>query len=178
MSLRPKHAIFVAEILKGKSATAAAITAGYSARATKQAAWQLLRNPAVRAAIHDGRNAIAQRALVSAEQVIRETAIVAFADLADVMDFTGDEICEKRAKTIDPQKRRAIQSVKITTKTTSYGRGDDKLTETTRTVEYRLWDKMAALDKLAKHFGLFLDQDQIQAIVAKQAEISARIAAK
>jgi phage terminase small subunit len=173
--LRPRQILFVAELVKGScSAKDAAIRAGYAPKNARQLAHNLLRNPEIRAAVREGRDHIAARNLITADRLLAEVAIVAFSDLGDFMDFSGNEIVEKRANTIDPKKRRALQSVKITTKTVRLGRGDDALTETTRTVEYKLWDKPAALDKLAKHLGVFLDQDEIKRLLEKADELRAR----
>lgn len=175
MRLLPRQARFVCEYVKSKNGEEAAVKAGYKTLCARNHAARLLKNEYILKAIADKQHAIAMRALLSVEDVVRETMIVAFSSLGDYLDFSGDEIVDKAARDIDEMKLRALQSVKITTKTLTLGRGDDALTETTKTVEYKLWDKMVAIEKLAKHFGMFLDQDQMQAIMEKQAEIEARM---
>ncbi len=96
--------------------------------------------------------------------------LVAFSDLGDVMDFTGDEIKEIKARKISPAKRRTIQSVRIKTTTKQY----EDYQEVVREVEYKLWDKMAALDKLYKHLAMYADQDEFDKLRKTLDEIKAR----
>jgi hypothetical protein len=71
--------------------------------------------------------------------------------------------------------RWAIKTTKVRTKLTVRRIEGGTELETIRTVEYRLWDKVAALDKLAKHLGMYLDQGQLDAAHAKADAIKTRL---
>lgn len=172
MRLLPMQARFVCEYAKSKNGTQAAINAGYKPSNAKGAAIHLLSKATIRDAIRDKQNAVAYRALLAVEDVLRETMIVAFSSLGDYLDFSGDEITEKRASEVDETKLRALQSIKITVRTITDSEGNP---DVTRTVEYKLWNKMDALDKLAKHFGMFLDQAEIDRLMKRADEFKARI---
>ena len=117
MDLYPKQARFVLEYVKGRSGTEAAIKAGYPAQSAQVRASQLLSKLKIRNAIRDQRDAISARACLSVDAAIREIMVIAFSDLGEVLDFSGDEIREMPARKIDKKKRRSIQSVKIKTVT-------------------------------------------------------------
>lgn len=172
---KPNQEIFINEYLRTSNATQSAITAGYAPNAARRQAARLLTKDHIRVRIRDGRDAIREQNLLSIAQTIRELKIVAMCDLGDFLDFSGQEIEPFPANQIDPQKRRALQKAKKTTKTTRRVDIDGVTTETTETViEYSLWNKLDALDKLCKHQGLFVDVDDLKELREKIEEIEAK----
>jgi phage terminase small subunit len=87
---------------------------------------------------------------LTAEDVIRELMLVGFSDVGHyrVNEVTG---ALELAPGVEAARSRALASVKHRSRTG--GHGDDTWTE--HTVEYRLWDKVAALTKLGEHLGLW-----------------------
>jgi len=151
-ALDPKRQRFVDEYLIDLNATQAAIRAGYSARTAKQQGSRLLTNADVQAAMSAAQAQRAQRTSTDADRVLRELAFLAFSDLGDLVDFSEDGIRLKVAGDIPEAARRAVSSVKVRRELG----GEDK--PAAEILEFKLWDKGSALEKLGKHFGLFRDQ--------------------
>lgn len=152
--LNARQQRFVEEYIVDLDAAAAYSRAGYKPRseeAAGAAARRLLQNVTVSAAIAAAQKARAARTHTAADRVVRELKRLAFSDIGEVVDFSGQAPAHRAASAIPRRARRAIQSVKVTTRTT----GSGPQAATTTTVEYRLWSKTAALDSLCKHLGLF-----------------------
>lgn len=134
MNLRQEK--FVQEYLVDGNGTAAAIRAGYAPKTAAWTACKLLKDKKIKAAIALGQRQLAAKIQITAERVIEELAAIGFADLGQLYkDGNLLPISE-----LPEQIRRALAAVKV---------GQEGV------VEYRLWDKVAALEKLGKHLGLF-----------------------
>lgn len=177
--LTPKQQRFVAEYLVDLNATAAYRRAGYACRTDNAAAASasaLLRNPKVAAAVAEAQARHAAGAGVTAERVLKEVAALAFSDIGALLDFTGDEPRLKAPRDIPEEARRCISSVKV--KRRVEGRG--AAARTVQVLEFKLWDKGAALEKLGRRLGLFphkidVDSDAIDdAIDRELARVAAR----
>lgn len=145
--LTPKQELFIAEYLKDGNATQAAIRAGYSARTARQAGAENLTKPVIADAIAAARKDRNARLLVSADDVVRELKLLAFSDVGQIVDLDAGTLRQGIAEAA----RRAISSVKI--RRVTVGEGDTVRTEAN--VEFRLWSKVEALDKLARHTGVY-----------------------
>ena len=100
-----------------------------------------------------------KKAELSAERVLMELMRVAFSDVGDVLDFSGDEPRMKPANQIPARARKAISSIKVKRYLID-GEGDvDREVEIT---EYKFWDKPAALEKLAKHLGMLTERVKVE----------------
>lgn len=144
---------FVSEYMKDCDGQAAYLRAGYktNAAAAKVNAHRLLRKPEISAAIAAKQAEIAQQCSVSAQDVIRELHRLAFADIGQVLDFSGPTIKLRPGDQITEDARRTLSSVKVRRQTE--GTGDDALD--VEVTEFRLCDKLGALEKLGRHLGLF-----------------------
>lgn len=149
--LRPAHQRFADEYLKDFNATAAYRRAGYAARGNSAEvnAVRLLRKAQVAAYIESKRQALAEKADISTEATLRETARIAFADIGRLFDADGRL---KPINEIDPDTRAAIAS--IDSETLYEGTGKDRRAVGT-IVKVRLWSKTDALEKLMKHLGMY-----------------------
>lgn len=154
--LTDRQQAFVDEYLKDLNATAAYKRAGYKAqgRAAENNASRLLGNAGVKAAIEAAQAERAQRVKVEGDDVLRELLRVALSDIGQVLDFSGTDPHLRPCRDIPEAARRAIAAVKVRRYTE--GRGDDA--REVEVTEFKLWDKLAALDKLAKHLGLLKDR--------------------
>jgi phage terminase small subunit len=135
------------------NATAAYKRAGYkgTGRAAENAASRLLNTPAVANAIAAAIQARAARLEVSADNVLRELAIVGFSDLSEVLDFSGEAVKLKPANQITEAGRRLLASLKVQRVIKGKGANAREVEVT----DFKLWDKLAALTALGKHLGLF-----------------------
>ena len=135
------------------------IQAGYKARgsAADAAASRLLSNVKVRDYLQELRDAATEKTLIDSEKIINEYAISAFYDIAD---YFNEDMTMKSLDQIDPVKRRAIESIKIRTTTTTHKDGSET---TTKTLEFKLCSKLSALDSLGKHFGIYEQENSQKA---------------
>ncbi len=141
--MTPRQRRFVEEYLVDLNATQAAKRAGYSPRSARQTGSELLRNPAVAAAIEKAQAKRAQRTRVSADRVVTELAKVAFGDPRRLVSW-GPGGVELRESSELTEAEAALVSEVSETRTAAGG---------TRRV--KLHCKMTALTALGKHLGLF-----------------------
>ena len=136
--MTPKQDLFVREYLVDLSAPQAAKRAGYGGRSSAK----LMRTPVVLAKIRQAQAERAANLAVSAERVLAEYARIAFANMADFEDFGPDGLTLKDMAALTPEQTAVIAEV-TETKTSRGG-----------VVRFKLHDKLAALNALARHIGL------------------------
>ncbi len=167
--LTPKQAKFVEEYLIDLNGTQAAIRAGYSAATARQIASRELSKVNVQDAIAAGRAKLAEAAGVTAEKVVKEYALLGFANMLDYIRIEGGApIVDMSAVTRDHGA--AIQEV--TSEVYMERTGDDENpVEPVKRTKFKLCDKKGALDSLAKHLGMFTERVEhsgaVQIIVQK-----------
>lgn len=169
MTLKEKQKTFCREYIVDLNATQAAIRAGYSEKTASQAAARLLSNVKVQHEIKklmDERN---ERTNITADDVIRQLARIAFMDIKDFVEWGVEErneiidrdeddnpIIEKvqseyvRLKAAQQIDGTLVQSIKMT----KYGMA----------VEFP--DRMRAMEMLAKHTGVFDDRPNVNVDVS------------
>lgn len=168
--LTDKQEQFVQELIKGKSQREAYKTA-YNCSKMKDKtidvkASELFNNGKVTVRYNELHDRLMQEAedecIVSAKEVLRELKRIGFADIKDFLSFrtaktvvghdkeTGEPIIDFTPiiELIDSEvvDGKAIQEVSINSK---------------GTFSFKLHDKMAALDKLGKHLGMFTDKVEV-----------------
>ena len=118
---------------------------------------KLLRNPEISAYLERKRREAEQRADVSQADVLREFARLGFSRISGVFDEHGGL---KSPDRLPVDVDASISSIEVVTRL-----GSTKDEDGNREVEYvnkiRLWDKNSALDKLARHLGMY-DADNRQ----------------
>lgn len=153
MALTPKQQRFVEEYLIDLNATQAAIRAGYSVDTAHATGWENLRKPEIEAAIVAAKAERAQRVQVSADEVLRELMRIGYSDAWNYeQDGRGRLVLTEGAP---DDATRAVASVKHKTRVIPQ-KDADPIEE--HTIEFRLWDKNAALANLGRHLGLFKDR--------------------
>lgn len=140
--LTPQQEVFAQAVAKGMSLADAYRTAYPASLKWKpdslhQSASKLMADPKVSPRVDELRAAAADRAELDAAEIIREIRRLAVSDIAGIMHPDGRV---KLPHELDPATRAAIASFKID----EYGR-----------IEYKFWDKGAALEKAAKIKGLY-----------------------
>jgi phage terminase small subunit len=150
--LSAKHYRFCQEVLVDDNATAAYRRAGYKdTPAACNNAARLIGIDRITAAIKDLREARKKRLEINSDRVLQELACLAFSDIGEIMDFTGEEVKLRRGCDIPEGARRALASLK--TKRYFEGAGDDA--REVEIMEFKLADKLAALVKYGQHLGMF-----------------------
>lgn len=152
---------FLAEYLaNGRNATRAYLSvwpnAGLVTARTRAA--KVLAKPNVRTRLRRLEREYRRKVGVEAERVLAELAAVAFSDVGEVIDLAS--FC-LRAR-ISPAARRSIASLKVRTDTRKHAKG----VTVRQTVEVRFHSKAEALEKIARHLGLFRELPPLEMILA------------
>lgn len=141
--MNPRQRRFVEEYLVDLNATHAARRAGYSAKWAATRGYRLLRDPEVAAAVAEAQKARAARTRVSADKVVTELAKVAFGDPRRLLSWgPGGVVLRDSAELTEAEA--ALVSEVSETRTAAGG-----------TRKVKLHCKLAALNALGKHLGLF-----------------------
>ncbi|MCP3683919.1 MAG: terminase small subunit [bacterium] len=153
--LTPKQKLFCLEYLKDLNATRSALDAGYSEKTAEVIGWENLRKPLIADYIQKKNQERFDNLESEGKKVIYELALVGFSDIKDYVDI-DEEGCVK-CKSIEEMKNtRVISSVKEKrTIRQSPGESEDMILD--NTFEFKMHDKMKALEGLAKHYGLYKD---------------------
>jgi phage terminase small subunit len=155
--LSKKQELFVSEYLVDLNAAQAAIRAGYSRRDARNAGYRNLRRPEIKAAIDKAQAPRFAKLGLDAEAVLTELARVARANLLDYMRFDKDGLPIVDLSRLDRETAAALSEVVVEEFLAARpGR------PAVRRVRFRLHDKLAALDKLARHFGLLRERVSLE----------------
>lgn len=145
---------FCEEYLVDGNATQAAARAGYSRKTAAIQGWELLQKPKIKERLQVLRQEQSRRVQIHADRVLAEVAKIAFADLGDILDFSGGTLALRPANTIHEDARRALASVKVRRQVEGSGEESRQV----ELIEFRLASKLEALEKLGKHLGIFREQ--------------------
>lgn len=137
--MRDKQDRFCQEYLIDLNATRAAIRAGYSPKTARQIGQENLSKPDVQARICELKEARAKRTEITQDRVLLEIAALAFSDIGDIVDWDEKEVRLIPSSQIPPNALKAVKHI----------RGDQS------GVGVTLYDKVRALDMLARHLGLY-----------------------
>jgi phage terminase small subunit len=152
---------FLAEYLaNGRNATRAylAVWPNASALTARTRAAKVLAKPHLRTRLRRMERELRRKVGVEAERVLAELAAVAFSDVGEVIDLASFGL----RKRISPAARRAIASIKVRTDTRKHAKG----TTVRQTVEVRFHSKAEALEKIARHLGLFDELPPLEMVLA------------
>lgn len=158
-ALTPKQSAFVREYLIDLNGTQAAIRAGYSPRTASEQAARLLADVNVKAAVQAAMDARAERTEITADAVLQEVARIAFLDPRKLFTDDGKLI---PVALLDRDTATAIGGMDVIEK---YSQGGE-LMHTIKKV--KLESKLAALDKLMRHLGLYEKDNKQQGNAAAE----------
>lgn len=160
--LNPRQKLFIAEYLKDKNAKQAAIRAGYSAKAAEVNGPRLLSNAKICSAVDEALEKQQNRTEATADRVIKELALIAFSDMADYVEVGPEGEVRVKSFTEMPEgASRVIAGIKEVRRIMGSGEGNGKEIILEARLEYKHYDKVAALNTLAKHFGLLKDKLEV-----------------
>src|SRR5262249_54094548 len=144
---------FVTEYLIDLNATQAAVRAGYSPKVANREGSRLLSKADIQTAIAAGKAAQLHKADLTAVRGLEEQRRLGLSDIGALFDEHGKL---RPLHTLSTEVRATIASVKITGKNLTAGDGVQE-----DVVEVKLWDKVRALEALAKHFGLLVERVEL-----------------
>lgn len=121
-----------------------AIYAGYSEATARQKAYELLQDEEIEAYLSQLRAKSEVKHGISKDRWLSELEAVGF---SNIQDFISDGNNIKDFSKLPEQKTKAVSSVK---KTVIEFEGGEK-----QTVEFKLHDKLSALDKIGRHFDYY-----------------------
>ncbi|WP_167647370.1 terminase small subunit [Mameliella alba] len=141
-----RHEAFAQARVGGMTIDAAYVEAGYKANRSNAA--RMNANEHIQQRIRELQEAAAERAEIDAARVLEEICDVALSDIRDLFNQNGSlrDVENMPVKVV-----KAIQSIKVSSKKVP----GSEAGETVITTEIKFWDKIAALEKLAKHFMLY-----------------------
>lgn len=145
-----KQIRFCEEYLIDFNGTQAAIRAGYSKKTAQEIASENLSKPIISEFIKKRQAELSKNASVSAQDVLNELKKIGF---SNVQDFIKEGFTIEEIQSLKKEHAAAIQSISI--ETTEF-KGS-----TTTNVKFKLYDKISALEKIAKHIGFF-EKDNTQ----------------
>lgn len=162
-ALDPKEQRFVDEYIECLNASLAARRV-WGGKAAKQKGYVAMRRPDVAAAIEAGLREQKERTNNDPDRIIRELALVGFADPSDLVDRAGNPLPLRK---LPPEIRRAIASIdfeveKVTT-VDDCEAGGTRTTTRARVVRYKLVAKTPALELLGKRLKMFSDRLELDA---------------
>jgi phage terminase small subunit len=143
--LTDKQAAFVAEYLVDMNSSAAARRAGYASRNANVTGPRLLADARISAAVRAAMAEREHRTRISADRVLAEIARIAFADVRAMFDADG---LPRPIGELDGDTAAAVAGLEV-----SVTHGEDG--SITRIAKVKIADKLAALEKLGRHLGLF-----------------------
>lgn len=153
--LNDKQERFCIEYLIDLNATKAAIRAGYSEKTARQIGERLLSNVDISARVSELRQSQQQRTQITADMVIAELVKIGFNNIQDYIE-EGNRI--KDLTTISRDLAASVASIKITETRVIQ---KDKIIEVRVNTEFKLHNKLDALEKLGRHIGIY-EQDNKQ----------------
>ena len=125
--------------------------AGYAPRSAKKSAWNNLARPGIAAAIAERQAERIEAIAMRAEEVLRELSAIARANILDHLrpDSDGGPIVEIDADA-------AAGLCEVTVEHFTEGSGEEQ--RAGRRIRIKMQDKVAALDRLARHYGLYRER--------------------
>jgi phage terminase small subunit len=149
--LSEKQARFCQEYLIDLNATRA-YKAVYGTKSDNSAAVssnKLLRNPKITAFIQERQKQLQEKTGITQERVLQAYAAVAF---SDIRKFYNEDGTLKKITDLDDDSSAAMAGMEI--EELFEGSGMDRF-QVGVTKKIKRWDKVKALDSLAKHLGMF-----------------------
>jgi phage terminase small subunit len=151
----PKHEAFSQGLAKGLSASEAYVAAGY--KESRSAASRLSTNVNVEARIAELVNKGAEKAGTSIAHVLSELTRLGFSDIRKAFTESGSILPPAEW---DDDFAAAVAGIEVVSRNTN-----EKDDEGRMVIEHvhkiKFWDKNSALEKLAKHLGMFIDRTEL-----------------
>ena len=154
--LTDKQTLFISEYCIDCNATRAALAAGYSEDTAAKIGWENLQKREIAKPVREKLLEMASRAEITAGAVLRELALLAFADMGQYSTIDEDGNVRMDFRQMGPDGMRAVKKIKQEVQ--FVGDANEKMP--ILKTEFELYDKQAALDKLMRYMGLYAKDNE------------------
>ena len=141
---------FCLEYVVDLNATKAAIRAGYAEKNAYATGAENLRKPEIKKKIAQLQSEIAKRTEIIVDMVVRELAAIGFADVRECFDASGNLINPSKLPDSIAKVVAGIDMIEVK--------------KDVRVKKIKLWNKVQALESLAKHLGMYQQESGATAI--------------
>lgn len=149
--LTVRERLFVREYLIDLNAARAAVRAGYSPRWAYTNTHRVINRPRVKAVIEAAMAARAAKLEITADRVLREIALMGFANLMDYFTPQEDGTVYVDLSRLTRQQAAALVEVQVEEFTSGRGAAGREV----KRVRIKLADKSRNLELIGKHLGMF-----------------------
>jgi phage terminase small subunit len=157
-NLTPNQTLFCSEYLKDRNATRSYLVVYPCCKSENAAAvngLKLLRNAKIKSYLEKELEIVRLRNSIATDNILREEACICFSDIRKLFDYEGkliplDQLPEDVSK--------AVAYYEIKTRPVKLD-GDEWGTATTFKV--RFWDKGAALGRMERHLGMYVNKQEL-----------------
>jgi len=143
---------FCEEFIIDLNGSAAAIRAGYSEKTARQKAYELLNEAEVQTCIKQLQSKLSQNCEVSAEEITNELKKIAFSSIANLHNSW---IERKQFEELSQDQKDSIESIETKVLKKNIGTADKPEIVDVEYVKIKLYDKLKALENLAKRIGYY-----------------------
>lgn len=159
--LTDKQERFCQEYLIDLNATQAAIRAGYSENSAKEIGCENLTKPNVQARVAELQADLAKRTQVKQEEVVAELKKIGFADIRKAVRW-GRNPTDSTSENADPNglNMYPVSLVPSEVIEEDVAAAVCEVSLNTAGVKIKMHDKLGALDKLARHLGMYTDKHE------------------
>lgn len=161
--LTAKQIKFCEEYLIDLNGTQAAIRAGYSAKTASVIAAENLVKPNIQAYLSKRQQELQEATGITQKRVLEEYAKVAFTDIRKFYTVDG---ALKPIKDLEDDAAGALAGIEVYEEKVSDSDPQDETVVTGTIKKIKIYDKVKALDSLARHLGMFSkDNEQSRPLV-------------
>jgi len=154
--LTDRERVFVREYLVDLNGTAAAIRAGYAPNSAAKHTHRVFNRPRVKAAIEAAMATRARALEITAENVLREIALLGFANMMDYFTPQEDGTAYVDLSRLTREQAAAITEVQVEEFVSGRGAAGREV----RRVKIKLADKKGYLELIGKHLGMFTQRHE------------------
>jgi len=151
MTLSYKQQRFIDEYMIDFNGTQAAIRAGYSPRTARHQAHQLVTDYRIQAELKARTAKLSEQASITVAEIVERLAAILRATMRDYLRMTAKGELALDFSRATPQQMAAVQHLEI-----DRAAGEDA--DGAKKFRLRLYDKIAAADKLLRHLGAYRDR--------------------
>lgn len=155
-ALSPKHRKFLDEYCRDRNGAAAVRRSGYSERRAKVTAAELLARDDIKAALAEEDAATSEKVGIEVGEIVAALRTVLRANMLDYMAIGQDGQPYTDFSALTREQAGVIQEVHVETTQQRLEGGGDPVE--VRKVRFKLYDKLAAADKLMRHLGGYVDR--------------------